>query len=112
MIRCPFLLVFALTALLTACDSQREPVATGSDGTAAGEVLGGTISDEMIALEQLRSQAPLAPPQSRSAAEVDAEQPRVTGLPAPAGEGAAAGAAPAPAPTPTPSAAPAPAPAE
>ncbi len=47
--------------LLSACEGEpAAPVADGN-GTAEGEVLGGTISDEMIPLEQLRSQAPLAP---------------------------------------------------
>lgn len=49
--------------LLAACESEREAEAVTSEsgGRAEGEVLGGTISDDMIALEQLRSQAPLAP---------------------------------------------------
>lgn len=50
------LLATALVAL-AACDQADEGQAAG--GTKAeGEVLGGTISDDMIALDQLRSQSP------------------------------------------------------
>lgn len=42
---------------LSACG--QEPVQRGDDGRAAeGEVLGGSISDEMIPLDQLQSQSP------------------------------------------------------
>lgn len=56
---------FALTALalLSACGSD-DPApdnGTPADGGApAGEVLGGTISDDMLALDQLTSQSPPA----------------------------------------------------
>lgn len=43
-------------ALLAACGT--EPTAEEEGGKAAGEVLGGTISDEMIAFDQLTSQSP------------------------------------------------------
>lgn len=58
----PFILFVPVAALLlSACEGEpAAPVADGN-GTAEGEVLGGTISDDMIPLEQLRSQAPLAP---------------------------------------------------
>ena len=75
----------ALLLPLAACDSQPGGGETGeSGGRAEGEVLGGTVSDDMIALEQLTSQAPLAPRQGPAAAEVDAEQPEVNGEMAPA----------------------------
>ncbi len=50
---------FAASAilLLAACGSEPAPD-TEAGGKAAGEVLGGTISDDMIALEQLTSQSP------------------------------------------------------
>jgi hypothetical protein len=54
--------ILALCVLmLAACESEPAAVTGESGGRAEGEVLGGTISDDMIALEQLRSQAPLAP---------------------------------------------------
>ena len=58
----------ALVALaLAGCD---EPAAPPSEqgGEAAGEVLGGSISDDMIPLEQLRSEAPPMPRQSAAPA--------------------------------------------
>ncbi len=43
---------------LAACDSSDPEQASAAGGRAEGEVLGGTISDEMIPLDQLRSQSP------------------------------------------------------
>lgn len=90
------LLSLALAMLAGACTEEAAaPVEQG--GNAAGKVLGGDISDAMIPLEQLESQAPLAAPPAPSAADVDAEQPKVSGDEMPASEGAeAAPAAPAP----------------
>ena len=47
-------------ALLTACSSETPPEETTAeaDRSAKGEVLGGTISDDMLPLDRLRSQAP------------------------------------------------------
>lgn len=54
-----------LIAALVACGGS----GTGEDDTAApGEVLEGTISDEMLPLDRVRSQAPLAEPEARPAA--------------------------------------------
>ena len=50
-------LIAALPLALVAC--QGEQKATG--GTADGEILPGSTSDAMLPLDQLRSQAPLAP---------------------------------------------------
>ncbi|MCL4671768.1 MAG: hypothetical protein KJZ64_02275 [Sphingomonadaceae bacterium] len=50
------LLVLPL-ALLAACDKGTDNAAP-AERRAEGEVLGGTISDDMIPLEQLRSQSP------------------------------------------------------
>lgn len=88
-------LVLALSLALAACEQQAAaPAAQG--GAASGEVLPGSISDAMIPLEQLDSQAPLAPRQARTVGEdIDAEQPEVT--PADGIEGAPAGPAAAPA---------------
>jgi hypothetical protein len=58
----PFILVVPAAALLlSACEGEPAGPVVDGNGTAEGEVLGGTISDDMIPLEQLRSQAPLAP---------------------------------------------------
>lgn len=58
----PKLAVPALGALLlfSACEEQEAeaPRETAQGGEAAGEVLGGTISDDMLPLERLRSQSP------------------------------------------------------
>ncbi|MEL6876964.1 MAG: hypothetical protein AAGL68_02565 [Pseudomonadota bacterium] len=48
---------------ISACGDDPEPVARDTqeeNAEATGEVLGGSISDEMIPLEQLRSQSPPA----------------------------------------------------
>lgn len=68
---------------LAAC--QSEPAISGgeSGGRAEGEVLGGTISDDMIALEQLTSQAPLAPRAGPSTAEANVGEPLAAGEAAP-----------------------------
>jgi hypothetical protein len=47
----------ALAALLAACGEDAP-----QEGEVSGEVLEGTISDEMIELEQVRTRAPLADP--------------------------------------------------
>jgi len=88
-------LVLVLPLALAACEQQAAaPAAKG--GAPSGEVLAGSISDAMIPLEQLDSQAPLAPPQVRTVGEdIDGEQPEVT--PAEGIEGAPAEPAAAPA---------------
>lgn len=95
-------LLLALPLALAACEQQAAAPAE-QGGAASGEVLPGSISDAMIPLEQLDSQAPLAPRQVQAEGEnIDAEQPEVTpmegieGAPAPA-DAPAAPAAPAPA---------------
>ena len=55
-------LALALGLALTGCKDEAEETGTvQSGGQAAGEVLGGTISDDMLPLEQLTSTSPLAP---------------------------------------------------
>lgn len=88
-------LLLALPLALAACEQQAAAPAE-QDGAASGEVLPGSISDAMIPLEQLDSQAPLAPRQVQAEGEnIDAEQPEVTpvegveGAPAPADAAAA-----------------------
>jgi hypothetical protein len=66
----------ALALLVSGCTEEADaPAKQGAK--AAGEVLGGEISDAMIPLEQLESQAPLAPRQAPAAADIDEEQPDV-----------------------------------
>lgn len=48
--------VAGLAVLLAACDGGADSGADG--GTAEGEVLGGTISDEMLPLDTVQSQSP------------------------------------------------------
>lgn len=81
-----FALLAALALLAAGCTEEASaPAKQGA--RAAGEVLGGEISDAMIPLEQLESQAPLAPRQGPTASDVDAEQPEIE--PAAGVEGAA-----------------------
>ena len=54
-------LLIALLALLSACEEEAAPVEnTEVGGEAAGEILGGTISDDMLPLEELTSTSPPA----------------------------------------------------
>lgn len=72
-------LLLALPFALAACEQQAADAPAEQGGAASGEVLPGSISDAMIPLEQLDSQAPLAPRQVRTTSEdIDAEQPEVT----------------------------------
>ncbi|MBU2587704.1 MAG: hypothetical protein KJ872_06275 [Alphaproteobacteria bacterium] len=91
--------VILAIALLAAACTEEATAPAEQQATAAGEVLGGEISDAMIPLEQLKSQAPLAPRQAPSARDVDGEQPEVAGEASPQSEEAeTAPADPAPAP--------------
>lgn len=88
MIRQTFILL-SLSAALSACGKQEAGGGpAGDDARARGEVLGGTISDEMIPLDQLKSRAaPMraspkpggtdaaAEPEAGAEAEATAEQP-------------------------------------
>jgi hypothetical protein len=67
----------ALALLVAGCTEDAAPPAK-QGARAAGEVAGGEISDAMIPLEQLESQAPLAPRQGPTVSDVDAEQPEIT----------------------------------
>ncbi|MFM5949292.1 MAG: hypothetical protein ACKOPM_08680 [Novosphingobium sp.] len=51
--------LLALAMALSACGGDDGKKAQG--GTAQGEVLPGSVSDAMIAVDQVKSQAPLAP---------------------------------------------------
>ena len=70
-------LILALTLLAAACgDEAAAPAEQG--GEASGEVLAGSVSDKMIPLDQLKSEAPLAPRQAATSDNLDGEQPLVT----------------------------------
>lgn len=56
-------LAAALAALLVACGGEAP-----QEGEVSGEVLEGTISDQMLELEQVRSPPPLADPTGRAPA--------------------------------------------
>ncbi len=59
--------MFAPLLLLSACEEEPAPeTATDSSGVATGEVLGGTISDDMLPLDELTS---TSPPAERPATE-------------------------------------------
>lgn len=93
MTRAALLITLCLAA--AACqDRSADPAQEGAG--ASGEVLEGSISDAMIPLEQLNSQAPLAPRAAPPVGDVDAEQPEVE--PAPGINDAPPAPAPAPAP--------------
>ena len=72
-----FPLVLACALGLTACgDDAAETPAEGDERGARGEVLGGTISDDMIPLDQLQSQsAPQNPgPENDDESDSDSSQ--------------------------------------
>ena len=51
--------LLATGAVLASCESETAPPPAQDEGRAAkGEVLGGTISDDMLPLDTLRSQSP------------------------------------------------------
>lgn len=53
-----FLFLAAPLVLLAACNDDAPADQTSNGGKPAGEVLGGTLSDDMIALDELTSQSP------------------------------------------------------
>ncbi len=57
------LMLAPLAVALAACGDDPAPEASSSGevAEATGEVLGGSISDDMLPLEEVRSQSPLAP---------------------------------------------------
>ena len=51
--------ILPAVVLLAACNGDQSPEAQASaDAMAEGEVLGGTISDEMLPLDMVKSQSP------------------------------------------------------
>lgn len=64
--------------LLSACNDDAGP----AEGKLSGEVLEGTISDDMLPLDRLRSQAPLAAPDDAPSADAsDAAAPTAEAIP-------------------------------
>jgi hypothetical protein len=70
-----------LACLAAGCTPEASAPSAERGGEAAGEVLGGSISDAMIPLDQLESEAPPAPLERPSATDIEAEQPEVTPMP-------------------------------
>lgn len=66
------LALIASTLSLAACNSG-EPAAEGERKTAAGEVLGGTISDDMLPLDTVTSQSPPMGGSTESGSDGEAE---------------------------------------
>ena len=73
-----FAKVFALLAtgaVLASCESETAPPPAQDEGRAAkGEVLGGTINDDMLPLDTLRSQSPPQRAAAGGSGRSDAEE--------------------------------------
>jgi hypothetical protein len=91
------LAILLIVGLAAGCTPEAS-TPTERGGAAAGEVLGGSISDAMIPLEQLESEAPPAPREAPKTTDIDAEQPEVAPMPGINDPAPANGAAEAPAP--------------
>lgn len=76
-----FAVLLLLAGLAAGCTPEASEPSEEQGGAAAGEVLGGSISDAMIPLDQLESEAPPAPREAPSATDIEAEQPEVTPMP-------------------------------
>ena len=61
--------VATLAAALAACNGE-----TAEEGQAAGQVLEGTISDQMLPVDEVRSEAPLADPTAARAVAASGSQ--------------------------------------
>lgn len=66
-------LALVLAPLLSACGDDPAPALEEGEREASEEVLEGTISDAMLPLDQVRSQAPLAEPEAEEGDESDEE---------------------------------------
>jgi len=103
--------LLAGTLLLGACGDK---VAKGDGGMASSQVLEGTIGDDMIPLEDVRSQAPLAGPEKPEATTPGKGAPATSGEGEKAADSAGTGATPSTGAAPStgspPAASPAPAP--
>ena len=74
-------ILLLLAGLVAGCTPEASAPTAERGGEAAGEVLGGSISDAMIPLEQLESEAPPAPRERPSVTDIDSEQPEVAPMP-------------------------------
>lgn len=85
----PYVPALALTLLaLSGCKQEVKPSkATG--GTAAGEILPGSVSDAMVPVDSLRSQPPAAPKSDAGPADKASSKPGVATAPAAAAAPAA-----------------------
>lgn len=79
--------LLALTVLLAACGGAKKDEGAG---TAAGEILPGSVSDAMLPLDTVRSQAPLAPKAESTGSSDQAEASAAASDAAPAAEAPAA----------------------
>ncbi len=99
-------LMMAGLMLLTACGKEPEPAPTsGGQGNAAGEVLPGSVSDAMLALDTIETQAPSqqdTAPQETAAQKPAGDAASGEGDPAANSDSAADSAEPAAAPSPSP----------
>ena len=90
------LTLIVLPSLLLAGCGDDQPQGGGDGRNASGEVLEGSISDAMIPLDQLKSQAPPAKPEPQAgsctgaAADAAENAPAVASESAPVNDGAAA----------------------
>ena len=67
--------LLATGAVLASCESETAPPPAQDQGRAAkGEVLGGTISDDMLPLDTLRSQSPPQRAAAEGSGRSDAEE--------------------------------------
>lgn len=94
MLRSARCLALALAPLLAACGSGSAP-ATDKGAAAQGEILGGTVSDSMLPLDDLRSESPPMKPSPAAAAADDGTTAGASE--AEAGDGASTATDPAPA---------------
>ena len=72
----------ALMAGLAGCGETAPPAQPAERGTAAGQVLGGTVSDAMIPLDTVRSVSPVDPTAAAAAAREGAQDGGAASAPA------------------------------
>ncbi|MFN2099845.1 hypothetical protein [Altererythrobacter sp. MF3-039] len=67
--RAVFGIIAVTTLMLAGCGEEKVDRSSDDDRTASGEVRGGTISDEMLPLDTIRSQSPPLRVDTRPAAD-------------------------------------------
>ncbi|XUU61886.1 hypothetical protein ACRAQ6_06370 [Erythrobacter sp. HA6-11] len=70
------LIILAPLAFVAACSGEPEERVGGEDLEAKGEILGGTISDDMLPLESVTSQSPPLAGEEERLQQLSAEQDR------------------------------------